>query len=101
MTLGKDHPSCFDLEQHIDMHEQLKVQEQMELQFMQQQAMAGMQEQAAQFGTANAADASSQPSGAVDAVQAAQSGVVTQGDPSGFEQQPGLQQVDQQLRSEQ
>lgn len=101
VTLGKDHPSCFDLEQHIDMHEQLKVQEQMELQFMQQQAMMGMQEQASQFGTANAADASSQPSGAVDAVQAAQSGVVTQGDPSGFEQQPGLQQVDQQLRSEQ
>ena len=100
VTLGKEHPVCIDLEQHIAMHEQMKVQEEMEIQFMQQQAMAEMQGQAAQFGTANAADASSQPSGAVDAVQAAQAGVVTQGDPSGFEQQPALQQVDQQLRSQ-
>lgn len=99
VTLGPQHPSCADLQAHIDSHVQTEQQEQAEIAMLQAQAQMQMQAQAAQFGQANAADPGMQPVQTVDAVQAAQSGVVTQGDPGDPGTQPNLQMADQALRS--
>lgn len=99
VTLGSQHPSCMALQTHIDSHVQMENAEQSEIAMLQAQAQMQMQGAAQQFGQANAADPNAQPVQTVDAVQAAQSGVVTQGEPGDPGTQPNLQQADQALRS--
>lgn len=100
-TLGGQHQSVMELQQHIDTHEQMQAEEQYQLQMYQAQA-------AQAYGQANAANGQAQPQDTQQAAAAAggppagsPADTVPQGQPSPPETQPALQQADQASRSPQ
>lgn len=98
-TLGAQHPIVLALQGHIDGHKFWEAKEAFEMQMYQQQA-------AGAYGMANAADGTAQPQAAQDGAAAAggpppgsPADAIPQGNPSGIETQPALQQVDQQQQA--